>query len=223
VFGVAPAVFFGCRFSAVHVRRRSDVTAQVEKSEVRESSRAAALLERIRGGDREALAEAIEENRMLIQRYIRMRLRGSLRKLFDTGDVLGTVSRRLDHALLRGTLELRSTEHLRALLQRTIQNAMIDKHRLLTRLDSVEGPDSEWASGFVRRSRRSTGGLAGVDEPLEAAMAALDDEHDRRILAMWMHGLSHGEIADRLGFTPAGVRQRWHRIRFRLKEAFSEV
>ncbi|MBZ0172621.1 MAG: sigma-70 family RNA polymerase sigma factor, partial [Phycisphaerales bacterium] len=162
------------------------------------------------------------ENRGLIQRYIRMRLRGSLRKLFDTGDVLGTVSRRLDRALLHGKLELRSTDHLHALLQHMIRNAMIDKHRLLRRLDSAEGPDSAWARGFVGRARGMTNSDTGVDELLDTAMQALDDDRDRKILAMWMHGLSHGEIAGRLGFTPSGVRQRWYRIRFRLKMHFSE-
>lgn len=198
------------------------MTEHGKKTEFAETSRSAVLLARIRDGDREALAEAIEQNRVLIQRYIRMRLRGSLRKLFDTGDVLGTVSRRLDKALLHGKLVLRSTDHLQALLQQMIRNAMVDKHRLMHRLGSVEGPDSTWARGFIDRARRESNSDAGVDGLLDAATKALDDDRDQKILAMWMHGLSHGEIASRLGFTPAGVRQRWYRIRFRLKEHFSE-
>jgi RNA polymerase sigma factor (sigma-70 family) len=197
------------------------VTRWSEKNVWASDRSAAELTARIRGGDREALAEAIETYRPLINRYIRMRLRGSLRRLFDTGDVLGTVSRRLDQALRGGTLVIRDDEHLPALIQRMVRQAVVDKHRLLTRLRSVEGPDSAWARRFLDNADHAAPDGPEVEDLLHRAFGVLDDPRDRRILAMWFHGLSHAEIGERLGFTPSAVRQRWHRVRFRLKEAFA--
>jgi len=176
-------------------------------------------MERIRLGDREALAEAVQRYRPMIERYIRQRLRGSLRKLFDTGDVLGTVTRKLDRALKMGDLELNDNHHLGSLLIRMVRQAVVDKHRLLKRLQSVESPDSAWAERFLGKS-----GLkpvdSEIDELLEDAFTALPSARDRRILSMWLHGLTHAEIGERLDLTPANTRQRWLRIRVLLRERF---
>lgn len=198
------------------------MTEHEEKLNVEITGSAARLTARIREGDRQALAEAIELYRPLIERYIRVRLRGSLRRLFDTGDVFGTVSRRLDRALLSGQVVLNDPEHLPALIQRMVKQAVIDKHRLLTRLQAVEGPDSVWAGRFVEHAMRAEHSEVDLDDLLDRAFGILPDRRDKQILAMWFHGLSHAEIADRLGLKATGVRQRWHRIRFRLKEAFRQ-
>jgi len=192
------------------------VTTLAKKIEVGSPSSAELLLQRIRTGDRAAMAEAVGRHGPLIRRYIRTKLSRSLRRLLDTGDVLGTVSRRLDHALARGRVDIQSEQHLLALLQRMVKHAIVDKHRLLERLEATEGADSQWAHGFLDRVRSNDG--EDVDGTLDEAMAALENETDRTLLSMWLHGLDHRDIAERLDLKPDTVRQRWLRIRTKLAD-----
>ncbi len=205
-------------FTSGHACRGHGVTTAYEKTEFSPTE----LMERIRCGDREALAEAIHRYRPLIERQIRQRLRGSLRKLFDTGDVLGTVTRKLDRALKSGDLQLNDNGHLGALLVRMVRQAVVDKHRLLRRIQSVEAPDSAWAHRFLGKSGLKPAD-SDVNELLEEAFAALPDLRDRRILAMWLHGLNHSEIGERLDLTAQTTRKRWSRIRSLLRERFEKA
>lgn len=196
------------------------MTTGVQKSEGIVGTQGDALAARVRSGDREAMAEAVQRHGPLIKRYIRTRLSRSLRRLLDTGDVLGTVSRRLDLALVNGRLEVRSEQHLIALLQRMVMNAIVDQHRLLERLNTVEGEDSKWVRGFLQRT--GDGDTASIDSAIDDAISELTDDRDQSIFSMWLHGLDHREIGGRLGMKPDAVRQRWQRIRTRLCNHFTE-
>ncbi len=61
-----------------------------------------ALLDRVRGGDREASAEFISRYGPRIRRRVRGKLSPAMRRLFDSQEILATVARRLDQMVASG-------------------------------------------------------------------------------------------------------------------------
>src|SRR5262249_29722926 len=75
-----------------------------------------ALLLRMRRGDRHAAAEFVVENADSIRRRFRRRISGSVRRLFDSADLVSTVARRLDGIVGRGRLAAGSVGELWSLV-----------------------------------------------------------------------------------------------------------
>src|ERR1051325_8138362 len=66
--------------------------------------RMVSLLERMKRGDRVAAAEFIADNASRIRRRFRGKLGPDVRRLFDSQDLVSTVSRRLDTIIMRHSL-----------------------------------------------------------------------------------------------------------------------
>lgn len=176
------------------------------------------LLMRMRHGDREAAAEFVLRYGERIRRRVRSRLTGAARRVFDSADILSTLSRRLDDYVSGRKLEAESEAQLWSLVFRIADNAVVDKARIMMRLRAVEGEDSPFAQSFLERMRRAqeSGGLA-ADLEIERLIDALEDPIDRQILALWLADTPHTVTAGCVGLTPAAVRKRWQSIKAQLR------
>jgi len=177
------------------------------------------LLSRMRQGDRDAAAEFMDRYGAMVRRRVRGKLGQSMQRIFDSQDILSTVSRRLDQFVADGRVRADAPGELWALVTQIARNAVIDKSRIFRRLEGVEGSDSDFARTMLSRLRSSEQEpMSKVEIELERAIDSLGDSIDQQILAMWLHGESHERIADEVGIATTGVRKRWQRIREQLRE-----
>lgn len=188
-----------------------------------EEGAAAALLARLRGGDRLAAGEFITRYGPMVRRRVRGKLGASMRRLFDSQDILSTVSRRLDRYVASGRVRAVSEAELWKLVFRMVDAAMIDKLRLVKRLKRGERDDPELARLLLTRiedADPSEEDAAAMS--LDRAFASLTDPMDRQLLSLWLRGHRHTVIASILGLSHDVTRQRWHTIRLRLRKEFGE-
>lgn len=180
---------------------------------------AAALLARMRAGDREAVSEFITHFGELIKRRVRGKLGKGMRRIFDSQEILSTVSRRLDQYVCKGKLQAQDQPQLWSLLTRMIDAALVDKIRVYKRLHAVEQEDSDFARRLLVRMRDGEARSPdGAELELSSAFQCLQSDVDREVLALWLNDVPHTQIAEQLDCTPAAIRQRWQSIRNRLKE-----
>lgn len=190
----------------------------------------ARMVERMRAGDPEAVAWFITRFGPLIQRRVRSKLGPSMRRLYDSQEILSTVSRRLLRFVSLGKLEAQSESELWSLVYQMTQGALVDKIRVIKRLRATEGPDSEFAGALLARVERAESGAEGLrsgstfEHPetgaeleLESLFKALPSPDDKEVLSLWLNGVPHAEIARQIGTTPAAVRQRWQAVKARLR------
>lgn len=181
------------------------------------------LLGRMRRGDRQAAAEFLAEYGQKLRRRIRGKLGLSMRRLFDSLDILSTVGRRLDLYVMSGRLTAVSEDQLWSLVFQMADHALIDKARLFRRLQATEGEDSEFARDMVLRLQKAElEHSAGVELEIERCMRAVDDGVDRRILSLWLTGETLASIAEMLNLSAAAVRKRWEAIKIRLRERLGQ-
>lgn len=184
-----------------------------------------ALIARMVGGDREAVGQFLVRYGPLIRRRVRGKLRASVRRLFDSQDILSTVGRRLDVIVSERRVVARSEGEFWALVLEVVGNSVIEKGRLVEALRKKEGEDSAFASEMLARI-----GAAERDAPhqdvqvtFDQLLAPLKVEQDRTIATLWAVGFSFVEIAEHLGTNSEHVRQRWRRIRETLRGKFEEA
>lgn len=179
-----------------------------------------ALLDRMREGDREAAAEFIRRYGPSIRRRVSGRLGIGMRRLFDSQDVLSTLSRRLDNFVRNRRLLAQHEGELWSLIFRITDNAIADKARIMQKLKNTEGADSPFARrllGILREHEQ------GHDEnafslQLSDVFDLLKSDTDRQVLRMWLTGMSMSAIAKEIGSSPDATRQRWKAIRDHLKD-----
>jgi hypothetical protein len=181
-----------------------------------------ALLPRMRGGDREAAAVFMTRYASRIRRRVRGKLSPAMRRIYDSQDILSTVSRRLDVYVRKGKLEALSEDQLWSLILRMANNAVVDKARLFRRLQQVEGSDGPLARQLEARLKQADQHRDhGAEIEVERAVRLFDDPIDRDILTSWLVGTPHSATADAIGMSAAAVRKRWQGIRARLQERFA--
>lgn len=172
----------------------------------------------MRTGDGDAAAEFISAYGPLIRRRVGGKMDGKFRRLFDSQELLSTVGRRLDRYVLSGRIRAETTLQLFILVFRMADAAMVDKARIMRRVDLTESEDSPFACALRRRildAERS--GPDGAENQIDAAFRSLPNALDREILALWLHGKQHIVIAGEVGLTPDAVRKRWQAIREKLR------
>jgi len=181
------------------------------------------LLGRMRAGDRAAAGEFMDRYGSRIRRRIRFKLSAPMRRLFDSQEILSTVARRLDLYVGREKVEANVPEELWALVFRIADNALIDKVRLFRRLEAVEGSDSRFATSLLSTMRRAEqGSSSGVELEMDRVFLSLENKVDREILTLWLSGDDQPDIARQLGISQETVRQRWCRLRERLRELIED-
>lgn len=177
------------------------------------------LLTRMRGGDRDAAASFLVNYGDLIRRRVRGKLGASVRRMFDSLDILSTIGRRFDRYVRDGKLQAVDEPQLWALLFRMAEAAVIDKVRIVKRLQIAEGEDGTIARELLARIEAAENGADdGAEIILERALAALRSDDDRTVLTLWLADWPLFRIAEAMGIPPATARQRWHAIRLLLKE-----
>ena len=177
------------------------------------------LLGRMRAGDRQAAAVFLTDYGDLIRRRVRGKLGVSVRRMFDSLDILSTVGRRFDRYVRDGKLQAIDEPQLWSLLFRMAEAAVFDKVRAVKRLEVAEGEDGPIARVLLARIQDAERNNAdGADIVLEQVLAVLPSDDDRSILTLWLTDWPLFRIAEALGTTPAAVRQRWRAIRLRLRE-----
>src|SRR3954470_23531408 len=97
------------------------------------------LLGRIRGGDREAIAEFIRGHEPLIRRRFRHKLGAALRRVVDSEELVSTLSRRLDAYMATGHLTATTQPQLWALVMKVAERSVFDKLRELQRSPTASG------------------------------------------------------------------------------------
>lgn len=178
---------------------------------------------RIREGDREAAAAFVTSNAGLIRRRYRQKLSRHARRLCDSQDLLATILRRFDRLVRDKSITASNMGELWSLIFTIGDNAMIDKARIVQKLQRVEGPDSMIAYELRCRLARADRAAAhqgrdqGLETELDELLQSIPDSMNRQILTMWLMGHSHEFIADDLGVSAAMIRQRWHRLREQLR------
>ncbi len=179
------------------------------------------LLTRMRAGDREAAAAFLANYGDLIRRRVRGKLGASVRRMFDSMDILSTIGRRFDRYVRDGKLHAVDEPQLWALLFRMAEAAVIDKVRIVKRLQVAEGEDGAIARELLARIEAvQNGSDEGAEIVLEKALAALRSDDDRTVLTLWLADWPLFRIAEAMGITPAAARQRWHSIRLFLRDKF---
>ena len=163
--------------------------------------------------DREAAAEFLHRYEARIRRRVRHELSPAIRRLYDSLDIMSTMSRRLDAYVAAGMFDALGVDRAWSMLCRMAERAVIDKARIARRAERLEGPDGEFARRMV--SRLEAAGDAHEVE-LDGLIDSLDDEDDRTIVTLWLHGMDQRRIADELGLGHGATRKRWQRIRERL-------
>lgn len=175
------------------------------------------LLDRMRGGDREAAAEFMQRFGPAVRRRVRVKLGMSMRRVFDSEDVLSTVTRRLDEVVRRGRLRTETEAGLQALVLRILDFALREKVRAHQRGRRGQGSDHPLTHGedeVPDRSRQPYPTCFETDS--DTLMRSLDDDLDQEILLLRMHGNQLANIARSLGLEGPFVRKRWQRIHTRL-------
>jgi DNA-directed RNA polymerase specialized sigma24 family protein len=181
------------------------------------------LLARMRSGDREAAAEFVQRYAMKIRRRARGKLGPSMRRLFDSQEILSTLGRRLDAFIRSGRLQATTAPELWTLVCRITDNALIEKARVFRSLQAREGQGSPLAGRMLQRFRSAERlSSDGPEIEMDRALRSLRSEIDRDILSMWLNGMQLNEIAESLGMAPTAVRKRWQSIREQLREDYLE-
>ncbi len=176
------------------------------------------LVLRMRQGDRHAVGEFVTLYGPFVRRRVRGKLGPAMRRLFDSQEILSTLSRRLDRYVRSGRVEAATEPQLWALVFKMVDAALVDKVRIIRRLRHVEGEDTDFARSFL--SRLDEAGRKheeGIELTVDAALSALPSATDRQILSLWLMGHSHRVIAEYVGLSHDATRKRWQSIRERLR------
>ena len=204
--------------------RQSKHTAPVSALEnSAESSRLSIedLLLRMKAGDRSAAGEFVVRYGSRIRRRVRGKLGPSIRRLFDSLEIMSTLGRRLDMYVMSGRLQVANEDQLWSLLFKMADNALIDKARLFKRLQGAEGEDSDFAYELNNRLRRlERDEDIPVEFEIDNCLRAIDNPVDRQILSLWLTGESHVSIGRIVEIAPTGVRKRWENIKSQLRNHF---
>lgn len=174
------------------------------------------LVERIREGDRGAGAEFVRRFGPRLQARVRAELGAHMRRVFDSQDIMSTLSRRFDLLVRAGGVRAGSEAQLLGLLGEMTRNAVLTKARLLSRVRRAEDGAKEQATGSAATAEERG---PDVDESIvDRAFEVATDEIDRTILTLRLHDMDHQTIGEAVGLSPEACRWRWHRMRTKLRE-----
>jgi len=176
------------------------------------------LLLRMRAGDRDAAGAFVMQYGPRIRRRVRGKLAPSMRRLYDSMDILSTLGRRLDDYVMHGRMQAADELELWKLVFAIADHAVVDKARMYASLSLYEGADSEFAQQLLRRLRvAETERNSGAEFEIEQCLRRLQDPDDRRMLSMWLTGETMVAIAETLEILPAAARKRWEKIKATLR------
>jgi RNA polymerase sigma-70 factor (ECF subfamily) len=168
----------------------------------------AAVLERARQGDAEAMARLVEEYEPEVRRVARRRLSPALRAGFDSADLVQSVHRSLLLCLRRNKFTFAGPQDLIALAVTMVKRKAARKWARLQREQDILHLRAE----LLARARPDR--AAEVQDLLETL-----DEDDRQLLKLYLEGRSTVEAAEVLGLKPDSLRVRRSRLFRKLRAA----
>jgi RNA polymerase sigma-70 factor (ECF subfamily) len=186
-----------------------------------EAEEFAALLERSRRGDREALTRLAEQYEPKVRLVARVLLGPALRPYLDSLDLVQSVHKSLLLGLRADRFDLSSPERLLALALTVVRRKVARHWRRLRRqqrLESGRGPGGDLAALLASLSspQADPTRAAQFNDQLRQLCANLD-ETERRLLELRLEDYSTAEIAGQLGLNPVALRVRLTRLRQRLQ------
>lgn len=183
------------------------------------------LLWRMRTGDRNAAAEFLNRYGSQIRRRIRGKLGPSVRRLFDSTDILSTLGRRLDLFVMAGRLQAQNELQLWQLLHRMADRALVDKVRVVRTKRNVESPTGAIARQHAQRAKKVTtpkrDGESDVE--LDQCLSMVDQPLDRRIVLLWVSGETFVNIGRAVNLSEDAVRKRFNRVQAMLKDRLQSM
>lgn len=182
------------------------------------------LLDRMRGGDREAAAKFMASYGDLIRRRVRGKLSPAVRRMFDSLDIVSTIGRRLDRFVRNGGVKAIDEKQLWKLVFEMSELAVVDKVRAFKRLEQAEREDSPIGQLLLSRMRDAEDASAeGPMIELERVLRMLKSDHDRQLLTLWLRDVPLFRIADMFEAKPAAIRDRWREIREHLRTELEAI
>lgn len=179
-----------------------------------DSPEAAELVRRFRAGDAEAVGVFLERYGPVVRAHYRRRIGSSMRRLVDSQDLLSTIARRLCQRVMVGGVRAEDSSQLWALIYRIGNDALVDRIRILNRLQSLEREGSPFVRGL--RERLSDAGQRSESEfaeELSRLLELMDSSLDRELLLRWLHGELLADAGEALGLKAPATRKRWQRLR----------
>ena len=195
----------------------------------------AALVARLRAGDRDALAELFDRHRDRLRRMVQLRLDHRLAGRVSESDVLQEAYidalKRVDHYCEKpdqpffGWLRLVVAQRL-ADVHREHTAKKRDAGKDLSIHPAGSGADSGCIAAYLLGNLSSPSGAASKNETFARLEEALEqmDPLDREVLALrHFEELSNTETAELLGIQPPAASKRYVRALARLKEILETI
>jgi RNA polymerase sigma factor (sigma-70 family) len=176
----------------------------------------AAVLERARSGDAEAITQLVEEYEPQIRRVARRRLGPELRAAFDSMDIVQSVHGSLLLCLRRNKYTFAGPQDLIALAVTMVKRKVARKAARMQR-------EREIMHLLALLLSRAKAGRAGkLVERLRDLLETLDP-FDRQLLELYLEGHSTVEAAQILGVDPNSLRVHRSRLFRKLRAAGLEL
>ncbi len=179
------------------------------------------LLQRVRLGDDEALAELARRYEPEVRLTARVLLGRALRCHLDSADLVQSVHHTLLSGLRQNKFVIGSPQQLLGLAVTLVRRKVARHWRKLKRQrrpDEAETADADGGLLATLPSTETDPALAAEDADLLARLCHGMDERDRRLVELRLQGCSTAEAARRLGLDPDVLRVRLSRLRRRLRE-----
>lgn len=181
----------------------------------------AEMLDRVRQGDREALAGLLRDYEPALRRFAHAHLGPALRPYADSLDLVQSAHKSVMVALWSNRYEFSSPEKLLALAKTILHRKVA---RLAERVGRQKRPDDagdDSDAGVIPSVPSPDAGPAEAAEfhnTLDHVCRQLNDR-ERHIVMLLVQGHTRKEIAEALGEDPHAFRVYWGRVMARLRES----
>jgi len=181
-----------------------------------------ALVERVRLGDEEALAELIQRHEAEVRLTARVLLGRALRPHLDSVDIVQSVYHSLLAGLRADKIEFGTPQQFLGLAVTIVRRKIARHWRRIQRQQRVAPAAADTAEGGDLLTSLSSPEV-GPDEAAQfndcvAHLCSKLDEKDRQLVELRLQGNSTAEVARRLNLDPDVLRVRLSRLRRRLRE-----
>lgn len=187
----------------------------------REEEEDAGLLERVRGGDEQALSALLERYQAQIYRF-------GLSMCRDPEDARDVLQDTL-FAMAKGVRDFRGASSLSTWLFAVARSFCIKKRRRSrfapAQEHSLDGAAGREALQVADEARSPQEALEGkqLEAALEEAITALEPKYREVLLLRDVEGLTAPEVAEVVGISVQAVKSRLHRARLRVREALAPL
>lgn len=181
-----------------------------------------ALVERVRLGDEEALAELLQRYEAEVRLTARILLGRALRPHLDSVDLVQSVYHSLMVGLRENKIEIGTPQQFLGLAVTIVRRKVARHWRRIQRQQRIEPrrDDTEDIADLLTSLSSPEAGPAETalyNDAVEHLCRQLDDK-DRQLIELRLQGCSTAEVARRLNLDPDILRVRLSRLRKRLRE-----